>query len=182
MNSRDALAVTEPASAGSPGASGVDLGRGACCWPGAALSPRTAAKVHYVNRMFLRVSQEGATELSGIKTRCLWRSGLSLPFSLLFLALGLSQSLHLQFSPHQGVPSTPSVIVKQQPAGTPAAPAPGCSSRTGTPVSLHLQTLRLPPQTLLHHPFVPSRPPASVIWTEALQCARERTRRRMCRG
>lgn len=165
-----------------PGPLGLTWAEGPAVGQEPLFPPRTAAKVHYVNRMFLRVSQEGATELSGIKTRCLWRSGLSLPFSLLFLALGLSQSLHLQFSPHQGVPSTPSVIVKQQPAGTPAAPAPGCSSRTGTPVSLHLQTLRLPPQTLLHHPFVPSRPPASVIWTEALRCARERTRRRMCRG
>lgn len=131
----------------------------------------------------LTVSREGVTEPSGRNTQRLWSSGHSLPVSLLFLSLllGLSQSLHLQFSPHQGVPSIPSVTVKRQPAGTRAVPAPGCSSRTGTPVSLHPQTLKLPPQTL-PRPCVPLRPPASVIWTEALQCARERTRRRMSTG
>lgn len=100
---------------------------------------------------------------------------------LFLLLLGLSQSLHLHFSPHRGVPSTRSVIVKRQPAGTQAAPAPGCSSRTGTPVIFHPQILKLPPRTL-HHPSVPSRPPTSAIWTEALQRARERTRRRTSKG
>ena len=88
---------------------------------------------------------------------------------------------HLRFSPHQGVPSTHSVTVRRQPAGTQAAPVPGCSSRTGITVSLHPSILKPPPPTP-HHPSVPSRPPASVIWTEVLSCARERTRRRTSGG
>ena len=126
----------------------------------------------------LRVPQERG-ELSSLRIK-LCCQATHCHFSSFFL-LGLSQSLHLRFSPHRGAPSTRSVTVRRQPAGTQAAPAPGCSSRTGIPVSLHPSILKpLPPTP--HHPSVPSRPPASVIWTEALPCASERTRRRTSGG
>lgn len=57
--------------------------------------------------MLLRVSQEGGTELSGIKTRCLWRSGLSLLFSLLSLFFFCPRSQSVSPPPVLSPPRSP---------------------------------------------------------------------------